>query len=297
VLYYPELNYLVTWEVMIALSAVYLITVYLMKKMMDKREEINVGSFPIFYNVIQIVLSLYMTWGLLGDKLFAFPNLFGLNFPYSAKTEYFIFIHYLSKLLDFVDTYLILCKKDYRRLSFLHIYHHSSILIIWGLLLHYNVGNGTASFGSGLNALIHTIMYTHYFVTSFGIRNPFKQLVTMSQMFQFFLCLLHSIAALYYEESPLKDYAWIQLAYQSSMLILFGNFFFQTYCGGGEKDDGKKQLGKKPITSSNKKDTTKAKKEENKNGEENEEKKKEETKRPESPKKRIVIKKVGEKTE
>jgi len=246
-LYYAEFNYLVSWPAMIAFCTFYLLSVYLMKKMMMNRKEIDVGYFfPKFYNLVQVVLSLYMTWGLLYDNVLAFPNLFGLNFPYTAKIEYFILVHYFSKLLDFVDTYLILCKKDFRRLSFLHIYHHSSILIIWGLLLHYNVGNGTASFGSGLNSLIHAIMYSHYLVTSFGFRNPFKQLVTMSQMFQFFLCLLHSTAAILYEESPLKEYAWIQLAYQISMLILFGNFFIQTYYGGNEKDgkgNDKKQNG------------------------------------------------------
>jgi hypothetical protein len=32
------------------------------------------------------------------------PYLFGLNNPFNANLEYFMFVHYLSKYLDFVDT-------------------------------------------------------------------------------------------------------------------------------------------------------------------------------------------------
>lgn len=32
------------------------------------------------------------------------PLLFGINNPFTTNLEYFLFVHYLSKYLDFVDT-------------------------------------------------------------------------------------------------------------------------------------------------------------------------------------------------
>jgi len=244
--FYPELNIFVTWEVMIGISVFYLVLVYFLRRYMEDRDAIKVPTgFLVLYNSIQVALSLYMTYGLLGDKLQQFPNVFGLNSEYTRYYEYFMFVHYCSKLLDFVDTVLILIRKNFKQLTFLHVYHHCSILVIWGILLHYNVGNGTATFGAGLNSLIHTIMYSHYLVSSLKIPNPFKQLVTISQMVQFVICLTHSIVAMIVEKTPLINYAWIQLVYQSSMLILFGNFFYNTYCGGGEKEKDEKGEKKK----------------------------------------------------
>jgi len=221
---------------MLAISSFYLVSVFALKHIMQSRAAVPIPRFfLVIFNAVQVGLSLYMTYGLLGNK--RLPNIFGFNSEYTGPLEYFMFVHYLSKLLDFVDTYLILLRKNFQQLTFLHVYHHSSILIIWGMLLQYDVGNGTATFGAGLNSLIHTIMYTHYLVSSLGIKNPYKQLVTVAQMFQFFLCLLHSILAYFLETTPVKQFAFVQLLYQSTMLLLFGNFFIHTYCGEKEKKD------------------------------------------------------------
>jgi hypothetical protein len=98
------------------------------------------------YNIAQVILNVYMIWGLAVvpflPKTF---NIFGINAPYTARVEYFVYIHYLSKFLDFFDTvFIILRGKDRQQLSFLHVYHHASIGMIWGTLLYIGHGNGTA---------------------------------------------------------------------------------------------------------------------------------------------------------
>lgn len=87
-----------------------------------------------------------MIWGLsVVPFLSPTPNLFGVNAKYTARVEYFVYIHYLSKFLDFLDTaFIILRGKDRQQLSFLHVYHHASIGMIWGTLLFIGHGNGTA---------------------------------------------------------------------------------------------------------------------------------------------------------
>ena len=59
----------------------------------------------------------------------------------------------------YFDTYFIILKcKSKEQLSFLHIYHHSTIGLIWGFLIHNGVGNGTAAYGCFINSIIHFIM-------------------------------------------------------------------------------------------------------------------------------------------
>jgi hypothetical protein len=41
-----------------------------------------------------------------------------------------LYIFYLSKILDFLDTVFIILEKRWKQLSFLHVYHHTSIFLV-----------------------------------------------------------------------------------------------------------------------------------------------------------------------
>jgi len=45
-----------------------------------------------------------------------------------------IWLFYFSKIMEFVDTMIMVLKKNNRQISFLHVYHHSSIFTIWWLV-------------------------------------------------------------------------------------------------------------------------------------------------------------------
>ena len=49
------------------------------------------------------------------------------------------------------------------------------------------------AFGCLINSVIHCIMYSHYFVTSFGFENPFKKFITQAQLIQFAMCIVHAL--------------------------------------------------------------------------------------------------------
>ena len=108
--------------------------------------------------------------------------LLGINSEHDAKGEWFVFVHYLSKCMDWFDTLWIVLKKNRQQLSFLHVYHHATISMVWGHLLYSWVGNGTIRYGAWINSLTHVIMYSHYLWTSFGFKNPFKRYITMWQI-------------------------------------------------------------------------------------------------------------------
>lgn len=179
------------------------------------------------YNIFQIVLCSYMTYGLMPVVSQGIYNPFGINIPYTDTLEWFMIVHYLSKYVDWIDTYIIIQKQKQNQLSFLHVYHHSTVPVIWGFMLYNGHANGTVTFGAWINSLTHVIMYTHYLVTSYGIRNPFKKYVTYWQISQFYFCLMHAILLVSFPEWDKQlepGYAWIQLFYHISLIILFTKY-------------------------------------------------------------------------
>jgi fatty acid desaturase (delta-4 desaturase) len=160
-----------------------------------------------------------MVWGLF--PCLGFPNLFGVNTKFDKRGEWFVFVHYLSKYLDWFDTLWIVLNKKRSQLSFLHIYHHGTIVSVWGMLLLSGVGSGATRYGAWINSLTHVIMYSHYLWTSFGLKNPFKRLITLWQIGQFYSCLAHAFVVMFFDTTAVQQYAWIQVLYQVTMVYLF----------------------------------------------------------------------------
>jgi elongation of very long chain fatty acids protein 4 len=49
-----------------------------------------------------------------------------------------LWLFYISKILDFVDTIVIVLGKKWSQLSFLHVYHHATIFLMYWV--NVNVG-------------------------------------------------------------------------------------------------------------------------------------------------------------
>ncbi len=96
-----------------------------------------------------------------------------------------------------------------------------------------------------LNGLIHTIMYTYYFVTLHTKDVWWKSALTMSQMVQF---VVMNSQAIYLIATGCKTYprniTVAYLYYIISLLILFANFFVMSYIVKGDKKKGDKKSKK-----------------------------------------------------
>jgi len=206
----------------------YLFVIKLMQVIMKDREPYQLKTSLFIYNVFQILLNIYMVYGL--SNIISFPNIFGLNRPYTDAIHHYVYVHYISKYIDYLDTvFIILRGKEQQQLSFLHIYHHSTIGMIWGFLLYIGHGNGTVAFGCFTNSVIHAMMYSHYLWTSLGYDNPYKKIITQAQLLQFVLCMQHAFFVTIYETIVPRPLAFIQIIYHAQMLVLFETFYKKSY--------------------------------------------------------------------
>jgi elongation of very long chain fatty acids protein 4 len=133
-------------------------------------------------------------------------------------------------VLDFADTAFMILKSNWRQVSFLHVYHHTSIFIVYWL-------NANASYDSDiyftivLNGGIHFIMYGYYLATAFNVKVPLfiKKSITNAQLIQF-CCMEAQGAYLLCNGCAFpRNVTILYMVYISTMLILFLDFKRRTY--------------------------------------------------------------------
>ncbi|KAK4724125.1 hypothetical protein R3W88_026904 [Solanum pinnatisectum] len=140
---------------------------------------------------------------------------------------------YLSKILEFIDTLLIiLSSSKSRRLTFLHVYHHATTPVICYLAL-CNV-NSMIHVGVITNASVHVIMYAYFFFCATGKRSGWKKIVTNCQIFQFIIYFMGAVVVMYYHLTTEIGCSgahtlFCNVTFNTSLLLLFLNFHSKNY--------------------------------------------------------------------
>lgn len=141
-----------------ALCCYYALVACLVVYMKDK-QRVDVYHFQQVYNIAMVLLSLYM--GLEAIRQFL---LGGYSFFNNGIAEHdngigmarIVWIYYLSKIPEWLDTVIMILKKNTRQLTFLHLYHHGSIFAIVFVAMKQNPG-GDAYLAMYVVLLIHLI--------------------------------------------------------------------------------------------------------------------------------------------
>ncbi|CAM9275919.1 unnamed protein product [Laminaria digitata] len=207
-----------------------------------------IDSYPIrfVYNVVQIILCSYMcVEAFMIANRSGYPALpcaaFDAKNPAVANV---LWLFYISKVLDFMDTVFIVLKKSWRQLSFLHVYHHCTIFLFYWV--NVNAGyDGDIYLTIVLNGFIHTVMYTYYFVSMHTKDIWWKKYLTLMQMVQF-VCMTSQ--AFYLLGTGCTSYppriVIIYAGYVLSLLFLFAKFYVSSYTkkptGNGNRANGAK---------------------------------------------------------
>jgi elongation of very long chain fatty acids protein 4 len=187
----------------------------------------------IVYNALVICINVYM---LQGFVLEAYRNSYrpicnpiDLS-PRGTMTAWYIYVYYLSKVVDFTDTVIIVLRKKYDQLSFLHVYHHSAMFVIWWIGSKWGNG-GDAIFGPMCNSFIHIVMYTYYLGSALKINIPGKKYLTMMQMAQFFIVVTHSALIIILDCPFPHVFEYAQVIFLCTLFALFLNFYMKAYHG------------------------------------------------------------------
>lgn len=137
-------------------------------------------------------------------------------------------IFYLSKYYEFADTWVLVMKR--KEPSLLQVYHHAGIAItMWAMCASQSVAIMAVVC---LNSFVHTVMYTYFLLSTFGIKVPGAKYLTTMQLTQFAVGILgtlghHVIPGCSSEASRLA-LAVIQL-YAVGLIVLFSLFFKKKY--------------------------------------------------------------------
>ena len=189
---------------MIGMNALYVVFV-LVGCVVMKSESVpafDLKWFRAIYNLICVILSASSLYLVIAGTIEELGSEFGFvcnndGQKVVPKIRLAVYIFYLSKFFEFTDTFIMILRKKFVQVSFLHVYHHASISAVVWLYLRYTRG-GDDYLPVAFNSFVHVLMYSHYFVTTFGVSAPWKSMLTSLQLLQFICIFSQSAASLYF---------------------------------------------------------------------------------------------------
>mmetsp|Transcript_26142 Transcript_26142/g.31726 ORF Transcript_26142/g.31726 Transcript_26142/m.31726 type:complete len:286 (-) Transcript_26142:258-1115(-) len=194
--------------------------------------------FVLAHNVFLTLLSIYMSGKIVYEAYQNKYSIWGTSYnPAETEMAKVIWVFYVSKIYEFLDTVIMILKGNFKQVSFLHVYHHFTISVIWWMITYHAPG-GDAYFSAALNSFVHVWMYTYYCLAHVLPKDDktrkkylwWGKYLTMFQMFQF---TCNFFQALYLINMPSPTYppflSQILVWYMVSLLALFGNFFISKH--------------------------------------------------------------------
>jgi len=145
-------------------------------------------------------------------------------------------VHYISKFIEFVDTFLMILRQSWAQISFLHVYHHASTALSWFLIMRYNPGS-ECYWVSFANSGVHVFMYSYYAFAAagFSARNytfmkAAKPWITRTQMLQFVSFLVQAAYLTFGTKEPVmlpRLPVALEYIQGSVFLALFSMFYLE----------------------------------------------------------------------
>lgn len=156
-------------------------------------------KYIISYNIIVMIMNMYVL--------------------YSRSIDVFL----LTKYIELNDTFIMLMRKSYRQVTYTHLYHHSSSLLLVSMLK--DNPDKRIEMGIMMNGCIHMLLYMYY-ILSFGMRINKKKYLWWS----YYLTHMHLTQFLYNTYSCMSMDTYLSLVgflHQMSLFVLYGSFFYE----------------------------------------------------------------------
>ncbi|KAJ8315914.1 hypothetical protein KUTeg_006548, partial [Tegillarca granosa] len=194
---------------------------------------VNLQSFPLF-SIYLVMILLGSVWQRVTSPLQIRPVSIITIFNQSESTfvkepaDYlkpYFKMYYTTKIIELLDTVFMIIRHRSRQISFLHVYHHSTMLLLSDSAYNMYPWPGIAPY-LALNSFVHVVLYLYYGLTAlFPDKSfPWKKHLTQLQIIQFLILFCHAAVGYLYH-----GYCVYGLFYGITMTSLFSNFYYQAY--------------------------------------------------------------------
>ncbi|XP_012937927.2 elongation of very long chain fatty acids protein 2 [Aplysia californica] len=220
------------------LTVIYVAMVMLGPHIMKNRKPFNLQWFLVVYNLGLVGLSVYMfveiflsVYDAGYDMACAKYNKDSITNPKELRVSKVLWWYFFSKAIELLDTVCMIARKKFEQVTFLHVFHHASMLNIWWWTMMFIPG-GMSWFGSWMNCLVHVVMYLYYGLSAIpSLRSKlwWKRYITRFQLLQFCITFTHTVNSIRVGCDFPRWGQNLLSGYMVVMLILFGNFYMQAY--------------------------------------------------------------------
>lgn len=237
----------VSWAYVTTLSISYFSLVYLGVRRMERRPPLQRYVFEAIavYNCLQCLLNACNCCALVLEARQLGLHVWGNCPDHSAeggRLASLIWLQYHSRQLQLFETFFMVLRKRFHRISLLHLYLH--VLNLWGWFFACRFACGGDTYVSAIvTSACQALLYFYFSLSLLGWRDvPFfrKALITEVQLLQYVLCALHNIGVAAYGLLP-RSLAVLHLFVIGNGLVLYTDFHYEGDYGERASKERKKK--------------------------------------------------------
>lgn len=189
-----------TWNTISVMMYLYIVF-YGGPEFMKNRKPFEFRRLLFVYNMALVVLSGYMFYefmaaGWWNDYSYECEECDYSESPRNTRMINVAWWFWISKHIEFFDTYFFILKKKWEHVSTLHVVHHTLMAYTWWWGIKFSPG-GLGTFHAMINSLVHFVMYFYYGISALGPEYRkylwWKKYLTTFQMTQFVVVVVHML--------------------------------------------------------------------------------------------------------
>nr|XP_006634801.1 PREDICTED: elongation of very long chain fatty acids protein 4-like [Lepisosteus oculatus]XP_015210847.1 PREDICTED: elongation of very long chain fatty acids protein 4-like [Lepisosteus oculatus] len=215
----------------------YLFLIWAGPRLMRHREPVDLRVVLIVYNFSMVCLSAYMFYEFFISSYLASYSYLCQPVDYSTsvlgmRMARVCWWFFFSKVIELLDTVFFILRKKNSQLTFLHVYHHGTMIFNWWAGVKY-VAGGQSFFIGMANTFVHVVMYTYYGLAACGPRVQrflwWKRYLTSLQLLQFLAIIAHTAYNLFTDCDFPDAMNLVVFVYCVTLVLLFSNFYYRSY--------------------------------------------------------------------
>lgn len=218
------------------LTVIYTIICYLGYNNHNLIPNINnniIKKVSIIHNINLILLNLYVflitCYSVYDKKMLIYGNDPNDNTNIILHNTMYLF--WISKYYDYIDTIIIILNKNFYQLSYLHVFHHSTISSI--LFFSFKLIPYCADmwFPMMFNSFIHILLYYYYLLSIVNNKQKiwWAKYLTRLQLIQFVCIIIQQYLSIISNKIYPYYIREFHILYGIYMIYLFGKFYVKKY--------------------------------------------------------------------